>query len=53
MKPYFERFAALAKHEAFTCDVSYSFTLEPSTSHGRPDRQFGSWLGAVARVGRP
>ena len=24
MKPYFQRFAALAKHEAFTCDVSYS-----------------------------
>jgi quinol monooxygenase YgiN len=24
MKPYFERFGALAKHEAFTCDVSYS-----------------------------
>jgi quinol monooxygenase YgiN len=25
MKPYFQRFGALAKHEAFTCDVSYSF----------------------------
>ena len=24
MKPYFQRFGALAKHEAFTCDVSYS-----------------------------
>jgi quinol monooxygenase YgiN len=24
MKPYFERFGALAKNEAFTCDVSYS-----------------------------
>lgn len=24
MKPYFQRFAELAKHEAFTCDVSYS-----------------------------
>ncbi len=24
MKPYFEQFGALAKHEAFTCDVSYS-----------------------------
>lgn len=24
MKPYFERFGALAKQEAFTCDVSYS-----------------------------
>ena len=23
MQPYFQRFAALAKHEAFTCDVSY------------------------------
>jgi quinol monooxygenase YgiN len=23
MKPYFERFAALAKQEAFTCDVSF------------------------------
>ena len=23
MKPYFQRFAALAKTEAFTCDVSY------------------------------
>jgi quinol monooxygenase YgiN len=23
LKPYFERFAALAKQEAFTCDVSY------------------------------
>jgi quinol monooxygenase YgiN len=23
MKPYLERFGALAKHEAFTCDVSY------------------------------
>jgi heme-degrading monooxygenase HmoA len=25
MKPYFQRFGALAKHEAFTCDVSDSF----------------------------
>jgi quinol monooxygenase YgiN len=25
MKPYFQRFGALAKHEAFTCDVSSSF----------------------------
>jgi heme-degrading monooxygenase HmoA len=25
MKSYFQRFGALAKHEAFTCDVSYSF----------------------------
>jgi quinol monooxygenase YgiN len=24
MKSYFQRFGALAKHEAFTCDVSYS-----------------------------
>jgi quinol monooxygenase YgiN len=24
MKPYFQQFGALAKHEAFTCDVSYS-----------------------------
>jgi quinol monooxygenase YgiN len=24
MKPYLQRFGALAKHEAFTCDVSYS-----------------------------
>jgi len=24
MKPYFQRFGALAKHEAFSCDVSYS-----------------------------
>jgi heme-degrading monooxygenase HmoA len=24
MKPYFERFAALAKHETFTCDVAHS-----------------------------
>jgi quinol monooxygenase YgiN len=24
MKPYFQRFGALAKQEAFTCDVSYS-----------------------------
>jgi heme-degrading monooxygenase HmoA len=24
MKPYFQHFGALAKHEAFTCDVSYS-----------------------------
>jgi quinol monooxygenase YgiN len=23
MKPYFQRFGALARHEAFTCDVSY------------------------------
>jgi quinol monooxygenase YgiN len=23
MKPYLERFGALAKHEAFTCDVAY------------------------------
>jgi quinol monooxygenase YgiN len=23
MKPYFQRFGALAKNEAFTCDVSY------------------------------
>jgi len=24
MKPYFQQFGALAKHETFTCDVSYS-----------------------------
>lgn len=24
MKPYFQQFGGLAKHEAFTCDVSYS-----------------------------
>ena len=24
MKPYFQRFAALAKSEAFTCDVAYN-----------------------------
>jgi quinol monooxygenase YgiN len=24
MKPYFQRFAELAKHEAFTCDVSFN-----------------------------
>lgn len=24
MKPYFQRFGALAKHEAFTCDVLFS-----------------------------
>jgi len=24
MKPYFQLFGALAKHEAFSCDVSYS-----------------------------
>jgi heme-degrading monooxygenase HmoA len=24
MKPYFQNFGALANHEAFTCDVSYS-----------------------------
>jgi quinol monooxygenase YgiN len=24
MTPYFQRFGALAKHESFTCDVSYS-----------------------------
>jgi quinol monooxygenase YgiN len=24
MKSYFQRFSALAKHQAFTCDVSYS-----------------------------
>jgi len=24
MAPYFQRFGALAKHESFTCDVSYS-----------------------------
>ena len=24
MKPYFQRFGALARHEAFTCDVAYS-----------------------------
>jgi quinol monooxygenase YgiN len=24
MKPYLQRFGALAEHEAFTCDVSYS-----------------------------
>jgi heme-degrading monooxygenase HmoA len=24
MKPYFQRFGAFAKHEAFTCEVSYS-----------------------------
>jgi quinol monooxygenase YgiN len=24
MKPYFQRFGDLAKHEAFTCDVCYS-----------------------------
>jgi quinol monooxygenase YgiN len=23
-KPYLQRFGALAKHEAFTCDVSFS-----------------------------
>jgi quinol monooxygenase YgiN len=24
MKPYFQRFGTLARHEAFTCDVAYS-----------------------------
>jgi len=24
MKPYFQKFGALAKHESFTCDVTYS-----------------------------
>jgi quinol monooxygenase YgiN len=24
LKPYFQQFVALAKHEAFTCDVSYT-----------------------------
>ncbi len=31
MKPYFEQFGALAKHEAFTCDVSYSLHAEAQT----------------------
>ena len=31
MKPYFEQFGALAKHEAFTCDVSFSLHAEAQT----------------------
>ena len=38
MKPYFQRFSALAKHQAFTCDVSYSLHAESAGPWLEEDR---------------